>query len=410
VKKNWEVKRLGEVSKINYGYTEKASFMEIGPKFLRITDIQDNKVNWETVPFCQIPKNELHKYLLNGGDIVFARTGATTGKSFLLNAPPLAIFASYLIRVQILEKTKLTPEFLFLFFQTKAYWDKIEIGLSGSAQGGFNATKLGEISIPLPPLPEQQRIVAILNNAFSAITKAKENTEKNLQSARELFQTYLQSVFVNSGEGWEVRRIEELCQIKPPKKEVKSITKDDDLVSFVPMEDLGILSKYFIAKKERRLKDVFGSYTYFSDNDVLLAKITPCFENGKIGIACNLKNKIGFGSSEFIVFRSRGQLIPDYLYYFLVRDQFRKSGEKVMSGAVGHKRVPKDFIENQEIPYPKSLPEQRQIAAKLDALSLETKKLQTIYQERLAQLEALKKSLLQKAFNGELTEIGGEPI
>ena len=129
-------------------------------------------------------------------------------------------------------------------------------------------------------------------------------------------------------ESWEVKRLGEVCEIKPPKKQARDRLNDDDFVSFVPMEDLGVLTKNFIATKERPLKEVCGSYTYFSDNDVLLAKITPCFENGKIGIAQNLKNGIGFGSSEYIVFRSRSELIPDYLYYFLTRDQFRQDGKK----------------------------------------------------------------------------------
>jgi type I restriction enzyme S subunit len=75
--------------------------------------------------------------------------------------------------------------------------------------------------------------------------------------------------------------------------------------------------------KERELKDVAGSYTYFAENDVLLAKITPCFENGKIGIARNLTNGTGFGSSEYIVFRSKGEINQDYLFYFLSRESFR---------------------------------------------------------------------------------------
>lgn len=195
MKKNWEVKKLGEVSKINYGYTEKASVKEIGPKFLRITDIQDNCVDWETVPFCKIGKDELSKYLLSEGDIVFARTGATTGKSFLLTNPPLAVFASYLIRLRILDLEILSPEFLFLFFQTKTYWDKIETGLSGSAQGGFNATKLAEISIPLPPLPEQQRIVAKLDALSTETKKLEAIYRQKLADLDELKKSVLQKAF-----------------------------------------------------------------------------------------------------------------------------------------------------------------------------------------------------------------------
>ena len=197
---------------------------------------------------------------------------------------------------------------------------------------------------------------------------------------------------------WEVKKLGEVCEIKPPKKQARDRLGDDDFVSFVPMEDLGILTKDFIATRERPLKEVSGSYTYFSDNDVLLAKITPCFENGKIGIARNLKNGIGFGSSEYIVFRSRGELIPDYLYYFLARDQFRQEGKKVMTGAVGHKRVPKDFIENQEIPYPKSLPEQQRIVSILDETFAAITKAKENAEKNLQNSRELFESYLQSVF------------
>lgn len=195
MKQGWEIKKLGEVSKINYGFTVSASQKDIGPKFLRITDIQDNNVNWETVPFCKIVEDDIKKYKLKTGDIVFARTGATTGKSYLIKNPPLSVFASYLIRVQISDDKNILPDFLFKYFQTNKYWDKIQKGISGSAQGGFNATKLSELKIPLPPLPEQKRIVKILDEAFEAIDKAKANAEKNLQNSKELFDSYLNGVF-----------------------------------------------------------------------------------------------------------------------------------------------------------------------------------------------------------------------
>ena len=170
----WEEKRLGEISKINYGYTEKASFEEIGPKFLRITDIQDNNVAWETVPYCKCKQSDLPKYKLETGDIVFARTGATTGKSYLLDNPPESIFASYLIRLKLISKKDFIPEFVAYYFQTKTYWDKINAGISGSAQGGFNASKLGELIFSFPEtLKDQQTIVQKLD-ALSLETKKLE--------------------------------------------------------------------------------------------------------------------------------------------------------------------------------------------------------------------------------------------
>jgi type I restriction enzyme, S subunit len=136
-------------------------------------------------------------------------------------------------------------------------------------------------------------------------------------------------------------------------------------VSFVPMSDLGETRKYFPARGTRHFADVVGSYTYFEDGDVLCAKITPCFENGKLGIAKDLENGIGFGSSEFFVIRPKGELLPEFLFYFLSRNAFRECGKRVMSGAVGHKRVPKDFFEGLELPLP-PLDEQKRIVAALD--------------------------------------------
>ncbi len=154
--KNWQTKRLNELSKINYGYTEKASFRDVGPKILRITDIQDSFVNWETVPYCKCSDDGLLKYELFKGDIVFARTGATTGKSYLLKESRKAVFASYLIRLRVLDDVNLLPEFLYYFFQTAGYWEKIRKGSTGSAQGGFNASKLGNLSISFPPIGTDQ--------------------------------------------------------------------------------------------------------------------------------------------------------------------------------------------------------------------------------------------------------------
>jgi type I restriction enzyme S subunit len=164
---------------------------------------------------------------------------------------------------------------------------------------------------------------------------------------------------------WQAKALAEICQIKPPKGEARERLGAADLVSFVPMEDLGIGQKFVEPKAERKLGQVAGSYTYFADGDVLLAKITPCFENGKLGIARGLTNGIGFGSSEYFVFRPNDGLSSEYLYYFLSQDSFRAKGERTMSGAVGHKRVSKEFIERCQIPLP-PLSEQQRIVAILD--------------------------------------------
>ena len=102
---------------------------------------------------------------------------------------------------------------------------------------------------------------------------------------------------------WHTKALTDICEIKPSKSEARRRFKNSDHVSFIPMEDLGIDQKFIEPKSERQFSQVASSYTYFADGDVLLAKITPCFENGKLGIARGLTNGIGFGSSEYIVFR-----------------------------------------------------------------------------------------------------------
>jgi len=159
--------------RIQYGYTASATHESKGPRFLRITDIQDGKVDWESVPTCEIDRDDLEKYALQPGDIVFARTGATTGKSFLIGpCPKNSIFASYLIRLQ--PASGVNSGFLSLFFQTPEYWQFISENVSGNAQPNCNATKLAALMVPLPPAAEQKRIVARVEQLLTCVSAARE--------------------------------------------------------------------------------------------------------------------------------------------------------------------------------------------------------------------------------------------
>lgn len=191
----WKKRKLVDLSNINYGYTESASIEEVGPKFLRITDIQDNRVDWSKVPFCSIDSRELMKYKLAEGDIVFARTGATTGKSYLVINPPAAVFASYLIRVQLNTKD-IIPQFLNLFFQTDSYWKSIRSGVSGSTQGGFNATKLGELMISFPRLLEDQQSIITFFESLAFETQRLESVyQQKIAVLDELKKSLLHQAF-----------------------------------------------------------------------------------------------------------------------------------------------------------------------------------------------------------------------
>jgi type I restriction enzyme S subunit len=153
-----KTRQIGDYSKINYGYTAKANFDKGSYKLLRITDIQNNSVDWNTVPCCNVEPNKLSSVILKHGDIVFARTGATTGKSFLIQNPVNSVFASYLIRISV-DREILLPMFVMYYFQSAKYWKQVNDGISGSAQGGFNSSKLSQLRIPIISKANQQKLV-----------------------------------------------------------------------------------------------------------------------------------------------------------------------------------------------------------------------------------------------------------
>ena len=191
---DWEIRPLGEISAIRYGHTDKSNADFRGPKFLRITDIQDGVVNWESVPRCNpMTEQDWAKYELRKGDIVFARTGATTGKSFLLRDVEDAVFASYLIRVR-LHQLDAAP-FVALFFESPEYWAVVAEGTTGSAQGGFNAKKLSSLSIPLPPREVQAEVIMELSELRRNVRNLEDGYQAELNSLEELRQSILEQAF-----------------------------------------------------------------------------------------------------------------------------------------------------------------------------------------------------------------------
>ena len=158
IPESWEWTTIGEIaSSILYGVSE--SSKDNGKyKLLRITDIQNNKVNWDTVPFTDFDDNKAKSYLLQNGDILFARTGATVGKSYLVEGlSHLSIYASYLIRVQT--SNTILPAYIKYFFESEFYWEQISLNSIGIGQPNVNGTTLSNLLVPIPPYCEQKRIV-----------------------------------------------------------------------------------------------------------------------------------------------------------------------------------------------------------------------------------------------------------
>lgn len=193
----WEVKPLSDLADaIQYGYTAKAKTDAAGIRYLRITDIQDDHVEWSTVPSCDVSEVESEKYLLAAGDLVFARTGATVGKSFLIRGNiPKSVFASYLIRVRLLKH--IDPRYVAHFFQSPSYWNQIAESSAGIGQPNVNGTKLAQIQIPVAPPAQQIEIIAELEKQFSRLDEAV----ANLQRVKANLKRYKASVLKAAVEG-----------------------------------------------------------------------------------------------------------------------------------------------------------------------------------------------------------------
>lgn len=221
----WLTVKLAELcDSIDYGYTASASSNPVGPKFLRITDIVDGYIDWNTVPFCDIEPTLEEKYRLHHGDIVIARTGAPTGVSTYISKPPRAIFASYLVRLKM--GCRSDSRFVSYFLQAPSFWGYIR-GVLGdkSAQPNASARTMTQASILLPPLPEQRAIAHILGTLDDKIELNRRMNQTLEAMAQALFKSWFVDFepFLNQGMqdlplgeipvGWDVVIVDELGEI-----------------------------------------------------------------------------------------------------------------------------------------------------------------------------------------------------
>lgn len=200
--------------------------------------------------------------------------------------------------------------------------------------------------------------------------------------------------------GWSSIRLDEIANYNP--KHSKDIS-DATPVSFVPMTVITENSANIGQHDQRPLGQVRKGYTHFADGDVIIAKITPCFENGKGAIASNLISGIGCGTTELHVLRPSGAILKEYLYHYLHREQFRKEAKTQMTGTAGQLRVPSDYLKNVEIPLA-PLNEQKRIVAKLDELLPKVEACKERLQKIPAILKRFRQSVLAAAVSGKLTE------
>jgi len=223
---SWEWERWGNISQsIQYGYNAPA--LENGDiRMVRISDIQNNKVLWENVPFCLINTSEIETYLLKVNDILFARTGGTVGKSFLVEEVPMkAIYAGYLIRTRY--SSLLSPYYMKAFMESQLYWEQLKNGTIATAQPNCNGKTLAKMLLPIPPINEQERIVEKLRNVSLLIERYGKSQDFLNQLNEQVKEQLKKSILQEAIQGRLVPQIAEegtsqelLEQIRQEKKEL----------------------------------------------------------------------------------------------------------------------------------------------------------------------------------------------
>ncbi len=258
-------------------------------------------------------------------------------------------------------------ETLFIYNYLKKIQNQIFYLQKGSAQPHVYPKDIEQIPIPNVPENIQKHIVEECNQVdkeYEASVRKIEECKKNIAS---LFEHVIAITR-------HFEKLENICTINPSKTILRDMD-DSTIVSFVEMASVSN-DGYIFKMEDRTLGSLrSGSYTYFAENDIIIAKITPCMENGKCAIAKGLTNGIGLGSSEFHVFRCNQGIDNRFLFGFLNRDIIRKEAEKQMTGASGHRRVPIDFYEHLEIPLP-SLEQQKAIVAQIEVYETEINRAQ----------------------------------
>jgi len=323
--------------------------------------------------------------LIPKNTILIAMYGATVGQLGILGVEAATNQAICYI---IPDPTICDRYYLFRFLQSNL--KRFLHQRVGGAQPNISQNIIKTLKVPLPLLSTQQKITSILEKAESAKEKRKE--------ANRLTEEFLKSVFlemfgdpVRNPKRWKVKNISEICNINP---RLDFQISDETEVTFMPMSTVSAKGE-IDTRHTKKYSEVKSGFTYFLEGDVIFAKITPCMENGKGAIVKNLKNGIGFGSTEFHVLRPMKEIKSEWLYLLLSFKHIREIAAKNMTGTAGQKRVPASFFKNFKIAVPPLSLQQKfaDIVQKVEILKEKQK-------ESERELDNLFNCLMQKAFKG----------
>lgn len=406
MKQGWDNKTLGDVLDVlRNGVNCKQDKKGVGDKISRIESISNADFDIDKVGYTTLSKSDKEKYRLNKGDILFSHINSPihVGKTALFNSDEEVFHGVNLLlmRPKPFLSGSYFEHFLKYLFQN-GYWK----GLCKQSvnQASVNQQDINKVEINFPKsLAEQERIVAILDEAFAAIAKAKASAELNLKNAAALFESLLIKIFIEgiNIKKWKLEKLENYNKVVvgyvgPISKEY---TNDENGILLLSTKNIG--NKGVSLEKLTRINHQFhekNKKSQLASGDILVAK------HGNSGQSAVIPNNIKAAHAlNVIIIKKSETLSSEYICFLL------NSGvlDKIASSKAGSVQeiINTSIIKDLIIPVP-SFEEQQNIVQKLDALSTETKKLEAIYQQKINDLEELKKSVLQKAFNGELkTEI-----
>ena len=401
----WKWVRLGNIAKTQYGYTESATSENVGPKFLRITDIQNGKVEWEKVPYCTISESDFLKYKLHVGNIVVARTGATTGKSYIVCDDVEAVYASYLIGVSI-NHDFTNDRFVYDYMQSVYYWTQITSFSQGIAQPGVNGKKLQELLLPLPPKEHQQKIVDIIESLFAKLDIAQEKVEQVLAESENRRSAILHNAFSGkltekwreennvSFDSWNEGILKNVLDVRDGTHDSPAfqeegyplITSKNLKNEKIILNDIKFISKDDYDKINQRSKVEIG--------DILFAMI------GTIGNPVVVDSEPNYAIKNVALLKSINKINPYFVKYYLLSAYVKNKMIKEAKGST-QKFVSLGYLRSFPIVIP-LLKEQQEIVRLLDKFLSVEDKVKSTCQSTLEAIATMRKSILAKAFRGEL--------
>lgn len=327
------------------------------------------------------------KYFCTENDLLIIWDGSNSGEVFMGKE---GILSSTMAKIEVNDNLYLKK---YLYYFLKNNFAILNEKVTGAAIPHLNRSTLENLEIYKASLAEQKEMVDVLD-AASEIIRLRTAC---IESAQSLIPALFQEMFGdinNNIHSLPISEIKSCVEINP----TKIVINDNDDVTFLGMKDVtenGQIDLSTIKKYE----EVKKGFTSFKNDDVLLAKITPCFENGKAAIAKNLVNNTGFGSTEFYVLRpNQNKILPDYLYSIVKSSRFSEMGRSNMKGAAGQKRLIKDFVSNYKFLLP-DIPQQKLFAAKVQEIEAYIK----TQQVELENTKTMFQFLLHHSFTGELT-------